>query len=1020
MVARPAKRALLLSFFIMLAAGTLSSQTFQFPLDPKGAYIFTNENPPPGDPPDAPDNPLILSLSSLGIQPGALISGQGVGLVSYCPGCAERTPFDVCAVFSSSNTVLPTGGALNRVPGAIAPAVADACSTPPTLFGGLPTDIPQDFSLFGEPVTVPPGAQYLIVALADSFYGDNTDISGTLGVRLQVGSGTPGQKFITVDYPGATLTTVSGVDNHGVMAGTYFDIDSVNHGFVLRNGVFTNVDFPGALKTSINGINDNEDVVGTYNDGLTDHGFLLSKEKYTVIGPLNSPSQALGINNVGQIVGSYVAAGKVHPFILSAGVYNAVDFPGSTITLPVGVSNAGAVVGFYDNPDGSEHGFLFQNGTFTSIDYPGAFLTNTNGINAAGQIVGFYLTETSNPLGFEDNNGSFATINFPAAADGLIVEGINDAGQVVGGYSDAAGTGHGFVTATGPFAYVANNLSNAVSVIDIPSSFPVTTINVGSGPLALAVSPNGNQVYVANLSSNNVSVIDTASSSVVATIPVQSGANGVAFTPDGTAAYVTNFGSNSVSVIDTASQTVVATVPVQSNPFGVGMAFTSKGTFAYVANYGSNTVSVIAVTSSPAVVQTIPVGTNPGLVAVTPNSRLAYVTNEGDNTVSVISVATNTVTATVPVGMLPVGVAFTPDSSLAYVANIHSNTVSVIDTASAGVVATVTGLDHPALVALTADGTSAYVTNSNANNVSVIATASNTITGTVSVGSNPRGIAIATVPPTELQITQPLSPTQPNMFNFGTNNYQVQYPAGTQFSGVYMTVTQVEMTQAQFQQRLVGTPFAKASCIVYGGAGGNCVDDQVTCSSSPSGTPIITCPSEAQPTINVETDFSTQQAIVNPGYLTTPIGQNQWQNIFTGFADPKVKGQTSGFSEFVAVDLGATNPQGLAQFQLLHPRFPRKYPSGRDILIAIRLTSVANGGPINDARVGISVVMVADVNGNPTQNVILSRKNGFKQIGPRGLYRFELHASKYAAGTYNVTIYGNAFPAFEGQFKILE
>lgn len=197
------------------------------------------------------------------------------------------------------------------------------------------------------------------------------------------------------------------------------------------------------------------------------------------------------------------------------------------------------------------------------------------------------------------------------------------------------------------------------------------------------------------------------------------------------------------------------------------------------------------------------------------------------------------------------------------------------------------------------------------------------------------------------------------------------------------------------------------------------MDDQVTCSSSPSGTPIITCPSEAQPTIDVETDFSTQQAIINPGYLTTPIGQNQWQNIFSGFVDPKVKGQTSGFSEFVAVDLGATNPQGPAKFEIIDPQLPRNIVLGHgSIPVLIRLTSVADGSPISDAEASISVVMIADANGNPIQQTVLSAINAFQQTGGRGHYRFNLDTSKYGLGTYSVTIYGDAFPAYQGQFKI--
>jgi YVTN family beta-propeller protein/uncharacterized repeat protein (TIGR03803 family) len=589
-------------------------------------------------------------------------------------------------------------------------------------------------------------------------------------------------------------------------------------------------------------------------------------------------------------------------------------------------------------------------------------------------------------------------------------------GTTVGGGTAGYGTVFSFSTgvgpANGPFAYVANINSNTVSVINIPTSTVASTIPVGSGPWGVAVSPDQTQVYVSNNHGNNVSVINTASDTVVATIPVQSSPFGVAFTPDGTEAYVVNGSSNSVSVINTASQTVVATVPVQHSPVGVAMALTSNGTFAYVTNSGSNSVSVIAVSSST-VVQTIAVGSGPRWVAIAPNSSLAYVENAGSNTVSVISVATNTVTATIPVGLSPFGAAFTPDSSLAYVVNSASNTVSEIDTATSSVIATVTGFSNPVHVALSTDGSSAYVTNLGANNVSLIATATNTVTGTVGVGSAPIDIAIAAAPPTSQQITQPLSPTMPNVFNFGTNAYQVQYPAGTNFSNIDMTVNAVQLTQAQFQLRVAGTQFANATCIVYSSAGGNCVDDEVTCSQN--GSP-ISCPSEAQPTIAVQTTFTTLQGIVNPGYLTTPIGENDWTNIFSGFSDPTVKGKTSGFSEFVAVSLGANNPQGLAKFQILYPILPKNYSKGQAIPFAIRLTSLATGKPITDAEASIAVVMTADAHGNPTQKTVFSKTDAFApDFGANG-YLFTLQAGNYAAGTYTVTIYGNAFPAHQGQF----
>ena len=184
--------------------GTINTR--KFPLDPKGAYLFT-------DPQDASNAPLIISLASFGIKPGDVISGMSVGDINFCGFAGESCfaeifqPF-TCAVFSSSNTLLAPSAALNRVPGAIAPNFATAfpCKTGPTGPGNLPTDIPQDFALFGERVTVPSGAAYLFVAVADSFYADNVDPNGDVGVAITLNS--------TTSVNGKVLIA-GGVDNSG-------------------------------------------------------------------------------------------------------------------------------------------------------------------------------------------------------------------------------------------------------------------------------------------------------------------------------------------------------------------------------------------------------------------------------------------------------------------------------------------------------------------------------------------------------------------------------------------------------------------------------------------------------------------------------------------------------------------------------------------------------------------------------------------------------------------------------------
>ncbi len=296
-----------------------------------------------------------------------------------------------------------------------------------------------------------------------------------------------------------------------------------------------------------------------------------------------------------------------------------------------------------------------------------------------------------------------------------------------------------------PFAYVANQYSAAVSVIDTATNSVVATIPVGNDPVEVAITPDGTRAYVTNQVDSTVSVINTATNTVFTTVPVGNTPTVIAITPDGTRAYVPNQGDNTVSVINTASNTVVATVPAGNVPIGV--AITPDGTLAYVTNRIDNTVSVIN-TATNTVLTTVPVGTGPVGVAITPDGTLAYVANFSGTTVSVIATATNTVGATVPEGINPIGVAITPDGTRAYVTNAVSTNVSVIATATNTVVATVGVGSDPTGVAITPDGTLAYVANFVGGTISVLATATNTVVATVPVGIGPIGLAITPPPPT--------------------------------------------------------------------------------------------------------------------------------------------------------------------------------------------------------------------------------------------------------------------------------
>jgi gliding motility-associated-like protein len=204
-------------------------------------------------------------------------------------------------------------------------------------------------------------------------------------------------------------------------------------------------------------------------------------------------------------------------------------------------------------------------------------------------------------------------------------------------------------------------------------------------------------------------------------------------------AYITNSGLNSVSVISTVSKALIESIPVGTAPYGLSVS--PDASLIYVANFDSNNISVIN-TSSNTVIATIAVGLKPFSVAVSPDGKRVYTANYASNTVSVIDATTDKVTASIKVGVGPQSVVVSPDGSNIYVANFSSATISVINTANNTVTSTIHVGAGALGVAVSPDGASVYVANEKANSVSVINASSAAVEATVPVGSNPIGVTI--------------------------------------------------------------------------------------------------------------------------------------------------------------------------------------------------------------------------------------------------------------------------------------
>ncbi len=218
--------------------------------------------------------------------------------------------------------------------------------------------------------------------------------------------------FTTVNFPGATTSMVTGLNAAGGLSGIYTDAAGNTHGFTRIGGTFATVDNP--LSTVFNqalGINNSDETVGYYAPtpagapgqiAYSQAGGVFTDINHLLPGAsTNMNSQAVGINNTGDIVGFYQqASGNTLGFEDADGSITTIDPFGSTNTQALGVNDSGEIVGFYTDANGFQHGYIDNGGVFTTFDPTGSVSTTINGLNNAGDIVGFYGNAAGDTVGF--------------------------------------------------------------------------------------------------------------------------------------------------------------------------------------------------------------------------------------------------------------------------------------------------------------------------------------------------------------------------------------------------------------------------------------------------------------------------------------------------------------------------------------------------------------------------------------------------------------------------------------------
>lgn len=143
-------------------------------------------------------------------------------------------------------------------------------------------------------------------------------------------------------------TRTTGINKWNTVVGFYATSVGVYHGFRrYSNGSFGNLDYPGGQFTQPNGINNTGMIAGSFADSVGEHGFVFYNGSWAKVDYPGSTgtTQALGISDAGVVLGMNTANEPSTYFIDESGTFKVINDSTATSFTVNAMAPNGEIVG---------------------------------------------------------------------------------------------------------------------------------------------------------------------------------------------------------------------------------------------------------------------------------------------------------------------------------------------------------------------------------------------------------------------------------------------------------------------------------------------------------------------------------------------------------------------------------------------------------------------------------------------------------------------------------------------------
>jgi YVTN family beta-propeller protein len=260
---------------------------------------------------------------------------------------------------------------------------------------------------------------------------------------------------------------------------------------------------------------------------------------------------------------------------------------------------------------------------------------------------------------------------------------------VLGDRVNLVGQPYGAAISSTGVAYITLGSAAKLARANLPSEAFVPAVNVGSAPSEVAFNSTSSLAYVTNQLSHTVGIVEVASNLQIDTIPVNGDPFEVIVQPGDSIIYVST-NVNRVYGIRLANKALVDSFPTPA----IGNGMLIRDTLLYVSTHTGGTVIEFNLRTR-AVTRTFTVGGTPQKMAISPDGQFLYIANQAGyvqfwNRITGVQIGGNLM-LTGP-GDLAYGIALRPTTGKLYVTTAYfgGGRVYVVDPSTRTIVDTVT------------------------------------------------------------------------------------------------------------------------------------------------------------------------------------------------------------------------------------------------------------------------------------------------------------------------------------------